>query len=105
MTHGLPRLDVIPAVTRQVRACEQAGGVPTIVAVFAGSFRVGLTPDECQTLVDYDGPAKVSPWNLAAALSDPGYGGTTVAATILAAELAGIRVMSTGGIGGVHPGG
>ena len=104
MTHGLPRQHVIPAVKRQVRACEQAGGVPSIVAVFEGSLRVGLTPDECQTLADYDRPAKVSPWNLAAAMSDPGFGGTTVAATVLAAELAGIRVMSTGGIGGVHPG-
>lgn len=105
MTHGLPREHVVPAVKRQVRACEQAGGLPTIVAVFEGSLRVGLTPDECQTLAEYERPAKVSPWNLAAALTDPGFGGTTVAATMLAAELAGIRVMSTGGIGGVHPDG
>lgn len=104
MTHGLPREHVIDAVKRQVRACEQAGGHPTIVAVFESSLRVGLSPDECQVLADYDRPAKVSPWNLAAALSSPGFGGTTVAATMLAADLAGIRVVSTGGIGGVHPG-
>jgi pseudouridylate synthase len=105
MTHGLPRPHVIPAVKRQVLACEQAGGVPTIVAVFEGSLRIGLTPDQCQALTDYDRPAKVSPWNLAAAIESPGFGGTTVAATLLAADLAGIKVMSTGGIGGVHPGG
>jgi pseudouridine-5'-phosphate glycosidase len=104
MTHGLPRPFVIPAVKRQVAACERAGGVPTIVAVFDHALRIGLTPDQCQALTDFDHPAKVSPWNLAAAISTPGFGGTTVAATVLAAELAGIKVVSTGGIGGVHPG-
>lgn len=104
ITHGLPKNHAIDAVRRQVRACEQAGAVPAVVAVFGGSLRVGLTTDDCQALAEYDRPAKVSPWNLAAALTEPGFGGTTVAATLIAAELAGIRVMSTGGIGGVHPG-
>ena len=105
ITHGLPKNHAIDAVKRQVRACEQAGALPAVVGVFGGSLRVGLTADECQALADHDRPAKVSPWNLAAALNDAGFGGTTVAATVLAAEMAGIRVMSTGGIGGVHPGG
>lgn len=104
MTHGLPREQVMPAVKRQLDACEYAGALPAVVAVFDGSLRVGLSSDECQALTEYDRPAKVSPWNLAAAVSAPGFGGTTVAATMLAADLAGIRFMSTGGIGGVHPG-
>jgi pseudouridine-5'-phosphate glycosidase len=73
--------------------------------VFDGELRVGLTLDECEALAGRAGAVKVSPWNLAAATVNPGFGGTTVAATIVAATRAGIRVMSTGGIGGVHPGG
>src|SRR5205807_2070733 len=77
---------------------------PAVVAVFDGELRVGLTMDECASLAARADAVKVSPWNLAAALVSPGFGGTTVAATIVAASKAGIRVISTGGIGGVHPG-
>ena len=104
ITHGLPREHVGRAVQQQAAACEKAGGIPAVVALIDGKLRVGLSSDECDVLAAYEHPAKVSPWNLAAALVSPGFGGTTVAATILAADLAGIRVMSTGGIGGVHPG-
>jgi pseudouridine-5'-phosphate glycosidase len=75
-----------------------------VVAVFDGALRVGLSLDDCATLAARPDAVKVSPWNLASAISNPGFGGTTVAATIAAAALAGIRVVSTGGIGGVHPG-
>jgi pseudouridine-5'-phosphate glycosidase len=74
------------------------------VAVFDGTLRVGLTLDECAALAERTDAVKVSPWNLAAALIRPGFGGTTVAATIVAGARSGIRVVSTGGIGGVHPG-
>jgi pseudouridine-5'-phosphate glycosidase len=105
ITHGLPREAALEAVRRQRQACEKAGALPAVVAVFQGTLRIGLTIDECAMLAAQPGAAKVSPWNLAAALDDPGFGGTTVAATIWAAEQAGIRIVSTGGIGGVHPGG
>src|ERR1700730_15571504 len=104
ITHGLPKPAAIDAVRRQWEACEKAGAIPAVVAVFDGSLRVGLTLDECAALGERADAVKVSPWNLAAALLSPGFGGTTVAATIVAAARAGIRVVSTGGIGGVHPG-
>lgn len=104
ITHGLPKPAAIDAVKRQWAACESAGAQPAVVAIYEGALRVGLNLTECETLADRKGAAKVSPWNLAAALSEPGFGGTTVAATIVAASQAGISVMSTGGIGGVHPG-
>ncbi len=75
-----------------------------MVAIYEGTLRVGLTLDECAALADRADAVKVSPWNLASSLLKPGFGGTTVAATIAAAALAGVRVVSTGGIGGVHPG-
>ena len=104
ITHGLPRNAALDAVGRQRAACEAAGTIPAVVGVFKGELRVGLTIDECVELADHSNAAKVSPWNLASTIVSGGYGGTTVAATMIAAELAGIHVMSTGGIGGVHPG-
>jgi len=104
ITHGLPRAASMEAVERQWRSCERTGAVPAIVAVFEGELRVGLSLEDCAALAARAGAAKVSPWNLAGSLDDPGFGGTTVAATILAAAGAGIAVVSTGGIGGVHPG-
>lgn len=104
ITHGLPKPAAIDAVQRQWEACRKAGSEPAVVAVFEGSLRVGLSLDECRRLSERSDAVKVSPWNLAAALVAPGFGGTTVAATIATATLAGIHVMSTGGIGGVHPG-
>ncbi|HEV2012701.1 MAG TPA: pseudouridine-5'-phosphate glycosidase [Candidatus Dormibacteraeota bacterium] len=105
ITHGLPKAAAMDAVRRQWEACEKAGATPAVIAVFWGALRVGLTVDECGALAERPDAVKVSPWNLASALTGPGFGGTTVAATVAAAALAGIRIVSTGGIGGVHPGG
>src|SRR2546430_4793629 len=104
ITHGLPKSAAIDAVRQQWDACEKASATPAVVAVFDGQLRVGLTVDECAALAGRADAVKVSPWNLAAAMVSPGFGGTTVAATIVAATRAGIRVVSTGGMGGVHPG-
>ena len=104
ITHGLPRPAAMDAVRRQWEACEKAGATPAVIAVFDGQLRVGLTIDECAALAARTDAVKVSPWNLAAATVNPGFGGTTVAATIVAAKRAGIWVVCTGGIGGVHPG-
>jgi pseudouridylate synthase len=104
ITHGLPKAAAMDAVRRQWVACAEAGATPAVVAVFDGMLRVGLSLDDCAALAARRDAVKVSPWNLAAAITNPGFGGTTVAATVTAAALAGIRVVSTGGIGGVHPG-
>ena len=104
ITHGLPRAAAMDAVTRQWDACTKQGATPAVVAVFDGRLRVGLSMEECASLADRTDAVKVSPWNLGAALVTPGFGGTTVAATIAAVATAGIRIVSTGGIGGVHPG-
>ncbi len=104
ITHGLPKAAAMDAVRQQWDACVKANVTPAVVAIFDGQLRVGLTLDECAVLGGQADAVKVSPWNLAAAMVSPGFGGTTVAATIVAATRAGIRVVSTGGIGGVHPG-
>lgn len=104
ITHGLPGSAVLEAVERQASVCQQSGALPAVVAVFDGALRVGLSLAECRRLAERSNNAKVSPWNLASAILSPGFGGTTVAATVAAAAAAGIQVVSTGGIGGVHPG-
>jgi len=103
-THGLPRDAAREALHRQREACEEHGVIPAVVAVHEGRLLIGLTPAQTDELMGRGDAVKVSPWNLAAAMHRPGYGGTTVAATLIACSTAGIPVMSTGGIGGVHPG-
>lgn len=103
-THGLPADAGREALRRQRQACEEHGVIPAVVGVHDGRLRIGLTPSQVEELLAHAGAAKVSPWNLAAVLHSPGYGGVTVAATLMACAASGLSVMSTGGIGGVHPG-
>ena len=88
--------------------CEEAirgeGAVPATVAVIGGKVRVGLSEAELRTLAAGFGVRKVSSRDLGWAAALEVAGATTVAATIRAAALAGIRFMATGGIGGVHRG-
>jgi pseudouridine-5'-phosphate glycosidase len=104
-THGLPRPDNLAAARDSEAAVREAGAVPATVAIHDGHIRVGLSDDELAELADARDIPKVSRQNLAGVLTRPGWGGTTVSATMIAAHLAGIGVFATGGIGGVHRGG
>jgi len=105
ITHGMPW----PANFETARAVEatvrEHGAIPATIAVMDGHIRVGLSDDQLEALARDDDARKLSRRDLAAALSQGWRGGTTVAATMIAAALAGIRVFATGGIGGVHRGG
>src|SRR5260370_24533180 len=92
---GLPKPAAMDAVQRQWEACEKAGATPAVIAVFDGQLRGGLTIDECATLADRADAVKVSPWNLAAAIASPGFGGSSVAASLVAPCPPAIRVLST----------
>jgi pseudouridine-5'-phosphate glycosidase len=104
-THGLPRPDNLEAARLAEAAVRLSGAVPATVAVHDGRLRVGLTDEELAQLAAATDIPKVSRQNLAGSLGGPGWGGTTVSATMIAAHLAGIAVFATGGIGGVHRGG
>lgn len=104
VTHGMPwprNLETARAVEAAVRA---EGAVPATIAVLEGRLHVGLEPDALERLARAEGVAKLSRADLAACLATGGTGATTVAATMIAARLAGIEVFATGGIGGVHRG-
>ena len=103
--HGLPRprnLELALAVEAAVRT-EQA--VPATIAVVDGLVRVGLDEPTLVRLAGADDVVKCSPRDLPLTLSQGRLGATTVAGTIRLAARAGIRIMATGGIGGVHRGG
>jgi len=104
ITHGMPwprNLETARAVEAEVRA---GGAVPATVAVMGGRLHVGLEADALAALARSPDAAKLSRADLAAGLASGRTGATTVAATMIAARLAGIAVFATGGIGGVHRG-
>jgi pseudouridine-5'-phosphate glycosidase len=105
ISHGLPPPRNVEAARRAEAAVRGRGAVPATVAIRDGRILVGLASDELEALALATGPSKVSTRDLAAALGRPGWGGTTVSATMIVAQRAGIRVFATGGIGGVHRGG
>jgi pseudouridine-5'-phosphate glycosidase len=104
ISHGFPYPENLAIARESEAAVRSAGAVPATVAIHDGRFLVGLTPDALEELATARGVAKVARPTLAAALARGGWGATTVSATMIAADVAGIAVFATGGIGGVHRG-
>lgn len=104
LAHGMPyprNLETARAVEADVRA---AGAVPATIAVLDGTICVGLDDGQLERVASSRDMLKLSRADLAYALATGRDGATTVAATMLCAHRAGIRVFATGGIGGVHRG-
>lgn len=104
LTHGLPRPQNLEAYRDVEAAVGHGGAVPAPVGVVDGVLRVGLTQEETLRLGESHLPAKAGLADLPALAARGADAGTTVAATLWACRLAGIRVFATGGIGGVHRG-
>lgn len=99
---GLPHPHNLRAARESEAIIRLEGAVPATVAVLDGRLHIGLTGDELERIAR--GAIKVSSRDLGWALARDEVGATTVAATMRAASLAGIRFFATGGIGGVHRG-
>jgi pseudouridine-5'-phosphate glycosidase len=102
IAQGLPRplnLETAQSVEAVIR---QHGATPATIAVVNGQIKIGLTAAELALLANEPGVLKASRRDLAAAISQRRTAATTVSATMRLAHLAGIRVLATGGIGGVH---
>ncbi|MFC5790949.1 pseudouridine-5'-phosphate glycosidase [Agromyces tardus] len=104
LTHGLPRPRNLDVGLETEALVRDAGVVPATIGVVAGVATVGLTESEIERLCTADGVVKASTRDLPVARAQELDAGTTVAATAWLAHRAGIRVMSTGGLGGVHRG-
>jgi len=104
LTHGLPRPRNHEVALESEQLVRDAGVVPATIGVIDGEPVVGLSPAEIERLCTADGVVKASVRDLPIARARRLDAGTTVAATAWLAHRAGIRVMSTGGLGGVHRG-
>jgi pseudouridine-5'-phosphate glycosidase len=102
ITHGLPQPDGLQVACELERIVGARGALPATIGILDGVVRVGMTRVELERLAESPGVAKANPSTIAAVVAAGGCGSTTVAATLLAADRAGIRVFATGGIGGVH---
>lgn len=104
ITHGMP----YPANVEMARQVEEDiranGAVPATIAILKGQLCIGLEDAELSELAQAKNVRKVSRADFATTMAAGQTGATTVAATMIAANLAGIEVFATGGIGGVHPG-
>lgn len=105
IAHGMPwprNIETALALEAQVRA---EGAVPATIAILDGALKVGLERQDIERLGrDPTAVAKVSRRDIAQVVARRDIGATTVAATMIVAARAGIRVFATGGIGGVHRG-
>lgn len=104
ITHGMPypqNVETAQMVEEDIRA---AGAVPATIAVLDGVLHIGLTETQLKALGQATGVMKVSRADLPVCIARGATGATTVAATMIAAQIAGIKVFATGGIGGVHRG-
>jgi len=104
VTHGLPHPDGIAAALALEDEVRQSGATPATIGVLRGAIRIGISREELDELATTPDVCKTNLSNLAAVVASGGLGSTTVAATMWAAHMNGIRVFATGGIGGVHRG-
>lgn len=102
ITHGLPSPQNLEVALGMQLEISKAGAVPATIAVIDGEIRVGLTMDQLQRLAEAKDNLKIGVRDFVGAYMQKASGGTTVAATMFAANRAGIQVFATGGIGGVH---
>ena len=105
ITHGMPYPRNVETARSVEEAAREMGAVPATIAVIDGRFRVGLNGREIERLGELTGGVvKASRRDLGLVAARKGSAGTTVAATMFIASLAGLEVFATGGIGGVHRG-
>ncbi len=104
VSHGMPWPDNLETALSVETVVRDAGAVPAAIAVIGGKIRVGLDRKALEHLAKAKDVLKLSSADIAFGLTSGRAGATTVAATMIAAHLAGIRVFATGGIGGVHRG-
>lgn len=104
ITHGMPfpkNVETAREVEADIRA---EGAVPATIALMDGKIMVGLSDEDLDRLAQAKDVMKCSRADMTFALATGRYGATTVAATMMAAHAAGLKVFATGGIGGVHKG-
>ena len=105
VAHGFPQGEGLGVALSAEARVRDAGAVPATVGVIDGVVRAGLSAEELERFADAgEGARKAGPRDLAVCVADGSLGATTVGGTLVMCEVAGIRFLGTGGIGGVHRG-
>ena len=102
ITHGLPRPKNLEVALEVEQIVKEAGATPATIAIIDGVIHVGLEPDQLTRLASDESILKASIRDLAVISTQKKSAATTVAATSHIANLAGISLFATGGLGGVH---
>lgn len=105
ISHGMPYPQNVETARALETIIRNEGAVPATIGIIDGKIRIGLDDEALERLGRDPNVIKVSRRDLPYILSQKRTGATTVAATMICAALAGIRIFATGGIGGVHRGG
>ena len=104
ISHGFPYPENLEVAGEMEEIIRKKGVVPATIAVIDGKIKVGLTENELEFMATSENILKASRRDLAAIVTKKINGATTVAATMIIAEMVGIKIFATGGIGGVHRG-
>lgn len=104
ISHGMPYPRNVETAVGVEAVVRENGAIPATIAIFDGAVRVGLSPDEIDRLGSETGVLKASRRDIGLVIAQKRTAATTVAATMIGAQLAGIRIFATGGTGGVHRG-
>ncbi|MEG0774704.1 pseudouridine-5'-phosphate glycosidase [Clostridium sp.] len=104
ISHGMPYPKNVETALNVEKIIRDNGAVPATIAILNGKLKVGLTEEEIEFLGKEKNVAKTSRRDIPFIVANELNGATTVASTMIIADLAGIKVFATGGIGGVHRG-
>lgn len=102
ISHGMPFPQNLKTALKVEKIIREESAVPATIAILNGRIKIGLSQHELEQFAKQTAQIKVSRRDLPLVISQKQSGGTTVAATMICAKLAGIAVFVTGGIGGVH---
>jgi pseudouridine-5'-phosphate glycosidase len=104
LTHGVPRENALSLAQELASIAQTNGATPALVGLFRGEPVVGMSDEQLREVLATPNVPKVNTSNLGVLMHRRSHGSTTVATTMELAAAAGVRVFSTGGIGGVHKG-
>ena len=104
LSHGMPYPENIEFAHKVEEVVRGEGATPATTAIIGGKLKVGHSADELELMCKGENIAKASRRDVAVYIATKQTAATTVATTMLIADMAGIRVFATGGIGGVHRG-
>jgi pseudouridine-5'-phosphate glycosidase len=102
ISHGMPYPQNIEMAKEVEKIIRDNGAVPATIGIMNGKIKIGLNESEIEEFATNQSVEKVSRRDFPYVLATGKIGATTVAGTMIAAQLAGIHVFATGGIGGVH---